>query len=238
MVRVAVAQIRVVDNVEKNLQQILKFINRASSKQADIVCFPETSLNPDEENVLDVSDQIKEIRERCCGKSIYCIFGSYIRERNKIFNTVFLIDRSGRVLYKYKKVHLWKSELKNVSPGRVNRVIDTDFGRIGIINCWDFAYPEFVKNLSKKGAKIIFCPSYLVDYEKDEELLRKIPLVRAFENISYYISCDAFTDKTLSESCICHPLRILKTIKKREGVVFEDLNLKEIDSLRKYYELV
>ncbi|ODS32980.1 MAG: N-carbamoyl-D-amino acid hydrolase [Candidatus Scalindua rubra] len=238
MARVAVAQISVVDNVKKNLQRILKFIDRASGRDADIVCFPETCLNPDDENVIDVSGEIKEIREKCCKESIYCIFSTYIRERNKIFNTVFLIDRFGRVVYKYKKVHLWKSEFKNVSPGRVNRVIDTDFGRIGIINCWDFAFPEFVKNLSKKGANIIFCPSYLVDYEKDEELLKKIPLVRAFENMSYYISCDAFSDKTLSESCICHPLRTLKTIKKREGIVFEDLNLKEIDSLRKYYELV
>ncbi|KKM23120.1 hypothetical protein LCGC14_1618460, partial [marine sediment metagenome] len=84
---------------------------------------------------------------------------------------------------------------------------------------------------------IIFCPSYLVDYEKDEELLRKIPLVRAFENMSYYISCDAYTDETLSESYICHPLRTLKIIKKKEGIMFEDLNLKEIDSLRKYYDL-
>ncbi len=238
MPRVAVAQIKVIDNVEKNSQQILKFIDKAFNKQADIVCFPETCLNPDNENVIDVSSHIKEIRERCREKSIYCIFGSYIKSGKKIFNTVFLIDRSGRILYKYKKVHLWKSELENVSPGKTNKVIRTDFGKIGIINCWDFAFPEFVKNLSKEGAKIIFCPSYLIDYERDEDLLRKIPLVRAFENISYYVSCDAFTDETLSESCICHPLKILKTIKKREGIMFEDLNLKEIDSLREYYDLL
>lgn len=238
MVRVAVAQIKVVKNIEKNLQRILRFIDKASHKQADIVCFPETCLNPDIENVLDVSSQIKEIRDKCRKGSIYCAFGSYIRVGNKIFNTVFLIDRSGRVLYKYNKVHLWESELKKISPGRINKVIETDFGKIGIIICWDFAFPEFVKSLSKKGAKIIFCPSYLVDYERDEDLLRKIPLVRAFENMSYFISCDAFADETLSVSYICHPLRILKTIKKKEGIIFEDLNLKEIDSLRKYYDLL
>jgi beta-ureidopropionase len=128
--------------------------------------------------------------------------------------------------------------LENVSPGKANKVIETDFGKIGIINCWDFAFPEFVKNLSKKGAKIIFCPSYLIDYERDKDILRKISLVRAFENMSYYVSCDAFTDETLSESYICHPLRMLKIIKKKEGIMFKDLNLKEIDSLRKYYDLL
>ncbi|MFQ5963741.1 MAG: carbon-nitrogen hydrolase family protein [Candidatus Scalinduaceae bacterium] len=238
MVRVAVAQIKVVKDVENNLQQILKFIDKASNKRADIVCFPETCLSSDSENVLDISNQIEEICEKCCNESIYCIFGTYIRKRNKIYNTAFLIDSSGSVLYKYKKVNLWKSELKNVSPGKINKVVETDFGKIGIITCWDFAFPEFVKSLSKKGAKIIFCPSYLVDYERDKELLRNIPLVRAFENMSYFISCDAFTDKTLSESYICHPLRTLKAIKKREGIMFEDLNVKEIDSLRKYYDLL
>ncbi len=83
MPRVAVAQIKVIDNVEKNSQQILKFIDKAFNKQADIVCFPETCLNPDNENVLDVSGHIKEIRERCREKSIYCIFGSYIKSGKK-----------------------------------------------------------------------------------------------------------------------------------------------------------
>lgn len=237
MVNVAVAQMRVTYDVEENFQRILNFIDNASNNQSDIVCFPETCLNPDDENIFDVSKYIKEISTECNNKSIYCIFGSYITVKSRIFNILFLINRSGRVLYKYKKVHLWKSELKNVVPGKVNKVIATDFGKIGLINCWDFAFPEFLKNLSKKGATIIFCPSYMVDYERDKEILRKIPLVRAFENMSYYVSCDAFTEETLSESYICHPLRTLKTIKKKEGIIFAELDMKEIDSLRQYYSL-
>ena len=115
-------------------------------------------------------------------------------------------------------------------------VIETDFGKIGIIICWDFAFPEYIKNLSSEGAQIIFCPSYLLDDAKiSKEVFRSYPLTRAFENLAYFVSCDAFTDEVLSESYICGPLKILNKIKKREGIIFTDLDLRKIAQLRKRY---
>ncbi len=236
MVKVAAAQIKVVDDIDINLGKILDFIDKAKYENSDIVCFPETCLNSNEENVVNISEKIDKICERCKEKSIWCIFGSYIHKNNEIRNVVFLVDRSGKILNEYNKVHLWKTERRNVIPGKTNDIIDTEFGKIGIINCWDFAFPSYIQRLSRSGAKIIFCPSYLVSYEKDGDVLRKIPLVRAFENLCYYISCDAFTDKTLSESYICHPLRILQKIEGKEGMIFADLNLEDIDHLRNYYD--
>lgn len=236
MIKVAAAQIKVVEDIETNLQKILAFIEQAKTNNADIVCFPEICLNSIEGNSTDVSEQIKKIQEKCKEKSIWCIFGSYIPVNNKVRNSVFLVDRSGKIQYRYDKVHLWLSEKSNTTAGKTNRVIDTEFGKIGIIDCWDFAFPSFIQKLSHSGARIIFCPTYIVDSDEDAEAMRAIPLVRAFENICYYISCDAFTDETLSESFICHPLKILQKIERKEGIIFADLNLDEIDSLRKYYD--
>lgn len=236
MVKVAVAQIKVVEDIDKNLLKILEFIEQAKSKNVDIVCFPETCLNSIEENIVEISKHIGKIQDKCKEESIWCIFGSYVPQDNKMRNVIFLIDYSGKIRYEYDKVHLWKTEKDKVIAGKTNKVIDTEFGKIGIINCWDFAFPSFIQQLSRNGAKIIFCPSYLVSYKKDGNVLRKIPLVRAFENLAFYISCDAFTDDTLSESFICHPLRILQKIEKKEGMIFADLNINEIDSLRNYYD--
>lgn len=236
MVNVAAAQINVVKDIDKNLLKILAFIEQAKSKDVEIVCFPETCLNSREENIVEVSKHIGKIQEKCKEKSIWCIVGSYVPQNNKMRNVTFLIDRLGKIRYEYVKVHLWKTEKENVIAGKTNNVIDTEFGKIGIITCWDFAFPSFIQQLSQKGAKIIFCPSYLVSYKKDGDVLRKIPLVRAFENLVFYISCDAFTDETLSESFLCHPLRIVQKIEKREGIIYADLDLEEIDSLRNYYD--
>ena len=42
MVKVAAAQIKVTRSTEKNLNKIINCIRKTSSKNVDIVCFPET----------------------------------------------------------------------------------------------------------------------------------------------------------------------------------------------------
>lgn len=243
MPKVAVAQIKVTPSLKNNLRKILSYIKKAKAKNADIVCFPETCLNPLSENLIDVKEQIAAIQLKCQENAIWCLVGSYVpKGRRKARNVSFLINRRGRIVYKYYKVHLWKTEKDNVLPGKNNvlsgkstKVIKTDFGKIGLITCWDFAFPSFIQQLAKDGAKIIFCPTFLTDYKKDIKVLRRLPLVRAYDTLSYFIMCDAFREISLSESYICHPLKILAKIKNKEGLLVADLDLEKIDTLRNYY---
>jgi len=235
MPKVAVAQIEVFDELNKNVKKVINFIEQASLKNADIVCFPESCLGEDSINID--CKQIQSILKKCKEKRIYCIFGAHIKDDSKIFNSAILVDRLGKIKYIYKKVNLFPSlDLRQTSSGKNNKVVETDFGKIGIIICWDFAFPEYVKKLSKSGAQIIFCPSYLLNDAKiSKDVFRSYPLTRAFENLAYFVSCDAFTDEVLSESYICSPLKVLNKIKNREGIIFADLNLGEITKLRKRY---
>jgi predicted amidohydrolase len=89
--------------------------------------------------------------------------------------------------------------------------------------------------LAEQGAEVIFCPSYLVDYEVDGEPLQALPLARAFENLVYFVLCDAVSDNTLSISMICHPLGVRQQISQTEGILIGDLNLAELSTLRTYY---
>ena len=177
-----------------------------------------------------------KIRNKCKDKSIYCIVGAHLKEKSKIYNSAILINRNGEVDYVYRKVNLFPGlDLKKTSPGKGNNVIKTDFGKIGMIICWDFAFPETVKQLSEKGAQIVFCPSYLLnDAEITKEVFRSYPLTRAFENGVYFVSCDAFTSEVLGESYICSPLKVLNKIRNREGIIFSDLDLDELEKLKSY----
>ena len=235
MPKIAVAQIEVFDDVDKNVQRVVDFIETAKAENVDIICFPESCLG---DTVLDIgSDKIKKIQDKCKERSIYCIFGVHLKEDTRTFNSAVLINRLGEIQYVYRKAHLFPGlDLEETVAGNRNDVIDTDFGKIGIIICWDFAFPENIKKLSKDGAWIIFCPSYLLNHAKiSDDVLRSFPITRAFENLSYFITCDAFTEETFSESFICSPLKILNKIQKREGIVFADLDLKEIGNLRNSY---
>ena len=237
MLRIASVQMNINKDKDRNLSKILHYLKKAYKKKASMVCFPEHCIMPDENNLKPIGPFLDAIGKDCKKFSIWCIVGSYAKEFGKIFNVIYLIDGHGKIRAKYKKTHLWRSERKLVSSGNRNKVIDTEFGKIGIINCWDFAFPEFIKKLSKKGAKIIFCPSYLVDYKGYLDMLKSVPLVRAFENLCYFVLASAANKDTARISYICSPSKVLSKIENKEGIILADVNLKSIRKLRSYFGL-
>lgn len=67
-----------------------------------------------------------------------------------------LIDRNGRVAGRYIKSHQALVEYeRGQTPGNEYPVFDTDFGRIGMLICWDAYFPEPAKAMANKGAEIL-----------------------------------------------------------------------------------
>ena len=242
MVKVAAAQIPVTKNTEKNLNKIIEYIKKVASKKVDIVCFPETSLihskNKNSIKKIPIKEYIDIIKKACKENKIHCVFGTNIIERNNLFNVAFFVDDNGKIIYKYKKVNLWINERKEKVNGKSNKVVKTKFGKIGIIICWDIAYPEYVKKLGKQGAWIIFCPSYVVNYKRELGSYEQLPYARAFENSSYFVYNDAYAKDTVKYSYICGPSRIYTKIRGKEGMIVADLDHRKILGLRKRYGLV
>ncbi len=244
MPKVSVAQILVTHNTEKNLDKILEYIKKAASKKADIVCFPETSLihskNKEYTRKTPLKIYLEKIKKTSKENKIHCIFGTNFLKNNKLYNSAFLIDSNGRVTYRYDKVNLFTKEKykKKIIAGKTNRIIKTKLGNIGIIICWDVSYPEYVKKLSKKGAWIIFCPSYIKNYGREMESYLGLPYSRAFESSCYFVSCDSANRECAQYSIICGPSKIYSEIKGKEGLIVADLDRRKIDGVRKRYRLV
>jgi len=127
---------------------------------------------------------------------------------------------------------------KKIIAGKNNRIIKTKFGNIGIIICWDIAYPEYIKELSKKGAWIIFCPTYIKNYGRELESYLGLPYSRAFESSCYFVSCDSANKECAQYSVICGPSEIYSEIKGKEGIIFAELDKRKINGVRKRYRLV
>lgn len=242
MVKVAAAQIPVTKNTLKNLENIIKYIKKAASKKVDIICFPEASLVHLRKKYsiekIPVKTYINTIKKECKKNKIHCIFGTNILKNNKLYNSAFLIDDKGKIIYAYDKVNLWINERKEKVNGKKNKAVKTKFGKIGIIICWDIAYPEYVKMLGKQGAWIIFCPSYVVNYKRELGSYEQLPYARSFENSSYFVYCDAYARDTVKYSYICSPSRIYSKIRGKEGMIIADLDHRKIFGLRKRYRLV
>lgn len=235
MVRVAAAQMRITGNVKTNLAEILTTIKKASKNGAQFLCLPEICLVNEETNIPSISKETKRIREAAKEHHLNVIFGTYAKDKNHIRNQIWIIDRHGRIAYKYNKKHAYLSERPFLKEGKHNKVITLDDVPFAVINCWDYAYPEHIRKLAKRGAKIIFCPSYLMSFPKTGQVLDKIPQVRAFDAMSYFIMVDGHSDETFKRTKICSPLTELGRIHNKPGIIYADLDLADIDSLRELF---
>jgi len=240
---IALAPIRYFDISKKhNLKKIKKYIKLAARKKADIICFPESCLHKDEKLVYN-DDLIKEIRQECKENSIWAIITEDIFCGKKPYNTALLINRKGEIKGKYKKVHIYDEEVK---AGKKIRVFKTDFAKIGIVICWDLAYPEMFKKMKEKKAEIIFCPAqwcyeqkaYDKNHkEREIQLLKSLVTARAFENIYFIGLCNPLRDQKdqVSYSAIVSPHEIIKESIDEEKLIIAKLDLNEIPRLEKIY---
>ena len=79
-------------------------------------------------------------------------------------NTAAIIDADGKLLGKYRKMHIPDDPLYHekfyFAPGDLGfRAWDTARGKIGVCVCWDQWYPEAARLTALRGAEIIFYPT-------------------------------------------------------------------------------
>lgn len=195
--RVAVVQFQIAHlDREKNLQRIEEFVRRASEEGVGVVVFPEDCLTGSifgDLSRLDMTGTARSAFQSLAKKyAIDIVTGSAMEgtaEGN--FNTSYYISAKGDVLGTYRKNHLYASERSFLLPGVDVAAFDTDFGKAGIVICWDLLFPEIFQRMKDQGVEIIYCPSYWyreiaeslaqLNPRSEEEQVDALCLVRALE---------------------------------------------------------
>ena len=76
----------------------------------------------------------------------------------KLYNSAAIIDASGTRAV-YRKVHLWDAEKKIFTPGdSAPPVVELPFGKVGLMICYDLAFPEWVRRAALSSADLIAVP--------------------------------------------------------------------------------
>jgi predicted amidohydrolase len=76
-----------------------------------------------------------------------------------IYNSAAIVDRSG-VLSAYRKAHLWNTEKScGFTPGSTPPpVVDTEYGRLGLMICYDLEFPEWIREVALRGTELLCAP--------------------------------------------------------------------------------
>lgn len=166
---------------QDNLDQFAEQIERAAEQKADIVCLPEgITVVGTNKKYADVAETVpgpttEFLGQHAARHKLYVVAGLYERDGKVIYNTSVLIGRDGELVGKYRKVCLPREEIDGgITPGKEYPVFDTDFGRVGMMICWDVQFPEVARELAAGGAEVLLMPIW-----GGNELLAK---ARAIEN--------------------------------------------------------
>ena len=115
------------------------------------------------------------------------------------FNTTCLIGKEG-LLYKYRKVNPWIPYEVHASPHDLQGydeplfpVADTEIGRIGCAICYDWLFPEAIRQLAANGAEVLVRVSAYMDPWGATEPMNWWTIInraRAIENIAYVVAAN------------------------------------------------
>ena len=242
---------------EINLKRMEKFIKEAKKKEVDIVVFPEVAVTPSggKQKFIDFERRYKKHFQKLAQKySINLCPGSFIEgEKDGWYNTTYFIDDKGKIKGKYSKIHLAPTgEKKYLKPGNRISAFETKYGKFGIIICWDLVFPEIFRELTRRKVKIIFCPSYWsfekthssATYESEIERVNSLCRVRAFENEIFLIYVNAVGKtargkKLIGQTQIAYPFpeKIKRFNDKKEGILFTEIDFKELSKTEKIYKI-
>jgi predicted amidohydrolase len=105
---------------------------------------------------------VEALTDLCRKRGFHLVTGFAEREGDRCFNSGLLIGPAG-IVRTYRKIQLFNQEKSWFDPGNLPLEVTRVRGaRIGMMICFDWAFPEIARSLALKGMEVLCHPSNLV----------------------------------------------------------------------------
>ncbi|MFO1092430.1 MAG: carbon-nitrogen hydrolase family protein [Planctomycetaceae bacterium] len=204
-------------NVPQNLERISRYVADATASGAKLVIFPECaatgycfdSADEAREFAQPIPGPITETVQTCCRKhDCFVVFGMLEAAGEKIFNAAVLVGPQG-VIGSYRKVHLpyLGIDMFTAYGDRPFAVHEAGGVRIGMLICYDAAFPEATRCLALAGVDIVVLPT---NWPPGAECMAQCSIrSRAMENGIYFAAVNRVGTERgfpfIGMSSICAP---------------------------------
>ena len=232
--------------MEQNTDTIIANMALAAENKADILLIPECFITGYElpiDNQDALTDDCEYINRICAAAKQYhigVIATALTQGVEKPQNSAYVINKDGRILMKYSKVHTCDfADERCLESGSEFKVCDFHGIKLGIMICYDREYPESARVLMMKGAEIILVPNDCGAMKPRIQALS----TRAYENMVGIAmanpnganagnSC-AYSPICWDEDGECVDNTLLLADDMTEGLYYADFDMDVIRSYRK-----
>lgn len=264
MTTVAAIQMASGPNVQANLLEAEKLLGQASDAGANLVVLPENFafMGASETDKLDLAEVegdglIQAFMQQQAKKHGFYLVGGTISlkcdDSKKVRSACLLYSNEGKQLGRYDKMHLFDVQIPEsqehyveseaIQAGDSPACYETPFGKIALSVCYDLRFPEFFRSHLDSGMDMIVVPSAFTAQTGKahwETLLR----ARAIENLSFVIAAaqggfHVGARETWGHSMIIDPWgNVLNSLAKGPGVVTAEINLEQVENIRKAFPVL
>lgn len=259
-IKLAMCQMKVVDNKEYNIKKALEMIKESSGNGVDLVILPEMFNCPYENSKfeeyaenIDESPTLEAISSAASEFQIHIIAGSIPEKTEEgIYNTSFIFNNNGKIIGFHRKMHLFDIDIPNkiifkesdiLKPGQEITVVETILGKIGIGICYDIRFPELSRIMTLQGAEILVFPgafNLTTGPAHWETLIRS----RAIDNQVFVAAASPASNKNANyvaygHSMVCNPWgEIISKGNFEENIVYAELDKNMINNIREELPLL
>lgn len=254
--RVGIVQMCSTENIEENLNTMIRLGRKAAGQGAQWILYPENCLwlsadsNKMAPTLYPESGPLSQLKAMAKEVNAWLLLGSVAEEspeQDRVFNTSVLISPLGDVQAHYRKCFLFDvditgrethQESSRVAPGKELVTSQVAGQTTGLSICYDLRFPEMYRELTRKGATILTVPAAFTSTtgrDHWEVLLR----ARAIENQCFVVAPNQWGHhggkrRSYGRSLVVSPWGvILAQVSDGEGIAVTSLNIDELRKIRR-----
>ncbi|PVW06319.1 hydrolase [Microbacterium sp. Gd 4-13] len=204
-VGVAVAQFAPSASREANLAVIVELTERAASRGARVVLFPEYSsyfVDPFDETLAANAEEldgpfVAALTRLASATGVVVTAGLLEKSMDgrRVRNTVVAVGPDGPLAV-YRKLHLYDAfgqrESDWVEPGEIEtpQTFEVDGLHFGLMTCYDLRFPEVARTIVDEGVDVVLVAAEWVRGPLKEHHWRTLVQARAIENTVFVAASD------------------------------------------------
>lgn len=242
------AQIALVDsNLEHNTRRVIESIGQADVEGGTrLVVFPEATLSgfPTRDNIADVAQSIDgaaltAVRDAAKRAGVSVAVGLAEREGARFYNTTVLIDERGEIVLRYRKTHLWASDVGVFTPGDRFETCLWNGMTVGLLICYDIEFPETARAIAALGTDLAIVTNG--NMNPFGPVHRRAITARAMENQMFALManrCGSGDDDLTfpGESALIDPFgEVVASAGSEETVLTANIDWMRLEASREHY---